>query len=252
MAFKVILNPCPITADAGRPENSCRFCKRSGFADSVYDPEHRLCFACLAEGVLELLQWGADADLPPYAVPQDIAQLQSKRSLHLVEGEASYTLTNIQPLSHWHWLQELWISQQPQLTELQSGLEGLALQRLSLTALQLSELPDAVRQMSGLSYLNLMNNALTELPDWLWQLPQLTQLNLGFNQLASLPETIVNAQQLKTLYLWHNPTLKQLPPQLAELPNLEEVWLNGTAISCIPEVFNHSQIRFIFAEEQVA
>ena len=59
--------------------------------------------------------------------------------------------------------------------------------RLGLSSLGLTSLPESLGRWRRLQSLDLTNNQLTSLPPWFGQLTQLQSLRLAHNQLTSLP-----------------------------------------------------------------
>ncbi len=107
------------------------------------------------------------------------------------------------------------------LTELPESLRQLMqLQWLDLSNNQLTALPESLGQLTQLQSLNLSDNRLTALPESLGQLTQLQSLGLANNQLMALPELFGNLAQLRWLALFAN-QLTDLPASLAQFENLE-------------------------------
>src|SRR5262245_49381577 len=92
---------------------------------------------------------------------------------------------------------------------------------------------------SGATELDLSHNyskdeeKLTELPDALWQLTQLTELNLSDNQLTTLPESLGQLTELTELDLSNN-QLTTLPESLGQLTQLTELDLSNNQLTTLP------------------
>ena len=96
---------------------------------------------------------------------------------------------------------------------------------LDLSQMQLTELPEALGQLSQLQGLYLDHNQLTALPEALGRLSQLQGLYLHDNQLTALPEALGQLTQLQTLYLAGN-QLTALPEALRQLRALKRLFLH--------------------------
>ena len=83
--------------------------------------------------------------------------------------------------------------------------------KLDLIGMGLTELPEALGQLTRLREVNLSHNRLTALPESLGQLTQLQSLDLRGNRLMALPETLTQRDHLDRLVLDDNP----LNPELA-------------------------------------
>jgi len=105
---------------------------------------------------------------------------------------------------------------------------------LDLSKLGLTELPEAIGQLTQLQKLKLYNNKLTALPESLGQLTQLLTLNLAVNQLTALPQSLDQLTQLLELDLTINP-LTTLPESLGQLTQLQKLNLSGIKLTALPE-----------------
>jgi len=104
---------------------------------------------------------------------------------------------------------------------------------LDLSRLGLTELPEAIGQLSQLNRLFLHNNQLTSLPKSLGQLKQLKTLRLDSNHLKSLPDALGQLTQLEELYLFNN-QLASLPDSLRNLQALYWLFLHGNHNLALP------------------
>jgi small GTP-binding protein len=95
--------------------------------------------------------------------------------------------------------------------------------KLDLSGLGLTEIPDQLFELRSLKELKLNNNRLTAIPSGISRLGQLVLLSLANNKLGQLPNEIGRLQNLKRLELEGN-LLSSLPASTRELSNLE--WLN--------------------------
>ena len=109
---------------------------------------------------------------------------------------------------------------------------------LSLSTMQLTELPESIGQLTQLTELNLSGNQLTTLPDSLGQLTGLVELNLSDNQISDLPSSFKNLIFLKTLRFsgggGRNP-LGNLPEVLRGLKQLERLWAEQCELISLPD-----------------
>jgi Leucine-rich repeat (LRR) protein len=78
----------------------------------------------------------------------------------------------------------------------------------------LSQVPDWLQGLRGLTNLSLGSNALRELPDWIGALNQLEGLWLEQNRLRSLPQSLRNLPRLRVLRIDGNPDL-HIPAHIA-------------------------------------
>ena len=114
-----------------------------------------------------------------------------------------------------------------ELTELPESLGRLTqLQAMDLSGNRLTALPESLGQFRQLQFLSLAYNRLTTLPEWLGQLTQLQKLNLWGNQLTTLPEWLGRLMQLQELNLTDN-RLTALPESLGHLTQLQKLFLHG-------------------------
>jgi Leucine-rich repeat (LRR) protein len=83
-------------------------------------------------------------------------------------------------------------------------------------------------QVEGRKSLMLGNEGLTELPEAICELTHLEELHLAYNMLTTLPESIGNLTNLKVLNLaWNN--MQVLPRSLSKLTNLRDLFLEGSS-----------------------
>jgi Leucine-rich repeat (LRR) protein len=109
---------------------------------------------------------------------------------------------------------------------------------LDLYGCRLTEVPEAVRGLTSLSWLRLARNKLTVLPEWLGELTNLTNLDVNSNKIAELPANIGDLQDLMFVDLQSN-KLTGLPDSMARLRGL--IWLNlsGNKLGTVPGVLFH-------------
>jgi internalin A len=124
------------------------------------------------------------------------------------------------------------------LSELPEALGQLtSLEALNLNSNQLTTLPEWLAQLINLQLLSLDSNQLTTLPETLGQLTNLQTLNLNFNQLTTLPDALGQLTALRTLYLNYN-QLTTLPHALGQLSHLQELFLNDNQLTTLPDTLS--------------
>ncbi|KAG2424858.1 hypothetical protein HYH02_015121 [Chlamydomonas schloesseri] len=83
------------------------------------------------------------------------------------------------------------------------------------------------RHMGALQELMLQGNCLDQVEEALFECPSLTELSLADNRLTHLPERLSGASRLARLHLFGNRLQRLAVRQLAALPALSTVWLEG-------------------------
>ena len=105
------------------------------------------------------------------------------------------------------------------------------LMTLSMSSLELTEVPESIKNLKNLRRLDLSDNKLTEIPEWIVDLRYLDNLDLSRNNLTELPEWIGNLPVIRTINLKSN-KLTTLPNSIANLENsLEELYLQNNNFS---------------------
>ena len=133
-----------------------------------------------------------------------------------------------------------------ELTELPDALWELTeIESLDLSGNELTELPGAIGQLVGLRSLMLGQfyllrkhgiNQLTQLPPEIGQLTNLTKLDLRYNQLSQLPAEFDQLSNLTELDLKNN-QLRQLPDEFARLTYLTYLDLSNNQLTRLPAEF---------------
>ena len=122
-----------------------------------------------------------------------------------------------------------------QMTSLPESIRNLqALEWLDLSQNTLTSLPDSIGNLQALKTLDLSDNTLNSLPDSIGNLQALKTLDLFDNTLTSLPASIGNLQALVSLDLFHN-TLTSLPASIGNLQALEWLDLFHNTLTSLPE-----------------
>ena len=137
-----------------------------------------------------------------------------------------------------------------QLTALPEAVFQLTgLKVLYLSDNQLTALPEAVSRLTGLTELYLSNNQLTALPEAVCRLTGLTVLHLSGNQLTALPEAVFRLTGLTHLYLSDN-QLTALPEAVGRLTGLEFLNLSGNQLTALPEaVFQLTGLTHLYLSD---
>ncbi|MBW4487425.1 MAG: leucine-rich repeat domain-containing protein [Trichocoleus desertorum ATA4-8-CV12] len=122
-----------------------------------------------------------------------------------------------------------------QLTQIPEAIAQLTnLTTLDLSSNQLTQVPEAIAQLTNLTTLHLSSNQLTQVPEAIAQLTNLTTLHLSSNQLTQVPEAIAQLTNLTTLDLSNN-QLTQVPEAIAQLTNLTTLDLSNNQLTQVPE-----------------
>jgi len=104
---------------------------------------------------------------------------------------------------------------------------------LSFQLFGLTELPEALGQLTQLRSLNLAHNLLTTLPEWVGSLTQLQSLNLSYNRLTALPGSLGKLTNLWELDLVGN-QITTLPASISRLTNLTVLYLPDNQLTDLP------------------
>jgi hypothetical protein len=99
----------------------------------------------------------------------------------------------------------------------------------------LTAVPDVLRGLTRLRYLDLADNRLTELPAWLGELTRLQVLTLDRNRVDALPDSIGALTRLAILHVDHN-RLTAVPTPMSRLTALERLSLAGNRLTALPPI----------------
>ncbi len=116
------------------------------------------------------------------------------------------------------WLEEPHESK-PQRIKFVSDRFGHKTKILDLSSLNLTEVPERLRNIVTLENIDLSGNLIDRLPEWITELRSLKGLNLSNNEILELPSEI-GKLSLRVLWLTNN-RLKSLPTTLQFLPLIE-------------------------------
>src|ERR1035438_1474007 len=104
---------------------------------------------------------------------------------------------------------------------------------LNLVNLGLDAVPDEIRGLNGIQFLNLSGNNIRELPEWIGELDEINVISLSNNRLTSLPSQIGSLGNLLGLAVGGN-DLATLPKSLIGL-HLVALVLEGNPRLGIPD-----------------
>lgn len=110
-------------------------------------------------------------------------------------------------------------------------------ERLDLSCLSLSTLPDVFEAMSHVKDLTIANNYFSEIPDTLTKLSNLRRLDVSNNILTQIPDSIKELKKLERLNATCN-QLNQVSEELGLLPKLQKVMLSHNRILKFPKNIN--------------
>ena len=111
------------------------------------------------------------------------------------------------------------------------------LKRLDLADMSLTYLPEGLKKLISVEFLDLRGNKFETLSPNLRALVKLKQLNLADNQIRELPDWIGDFQDLDILTLSNN-ELSSLPDTMANLLNLYQIELDGNKFTKVPDVLH--------------
>ncbi len=132
------------------------------------------------------------------------------------------------------------------LTELPDSISNLTnLIDLNLDYNKLSELPDSISNLKKIQKISFVKNNFTNIPDVIFKLTSLNELYFNDNKLTEVQDDIKYLKKLKTLYLGNN-NLSELPDSIKELNNLEKLNLNQNNFTIFPNfISNLSNLKIL-------
>ena len=114
--------------------------------------------------------------------------------------------------------------------------------KLKLDNLGLTRIPDEVRSLPRLQYLDLSGNQLAHLPSWLDEQRDLRWLDVGDNSLTEVPTWIGGLSRLQCLWL-HSNQLTRLPEALATLTDLIRLNISSNPLAELPGWIGRLDLR---------
>lgn len=139
------------------------------------------------------------------------------------------------------------------LTSLPSTLINLTtLKRLDVQLNKLYPIPELIKDIPNLEYLNLQNNKIGTLPAWFGSgnMDSLTDLRLGYNNITlPLPDNFKELTNLKTLFLSNNSLEGSLPSFFSDLTNILYLDISFNKLtSPFPDLSNWNSLTTLYAQ----
>ena len=164
-------------------------------------------------------------------LPLELSRLVNLRKLDL-SGNALNDFSSVSELKSLETVTAI----HSELTEIPEAIAQLTnLTKLFLSSNQITEIPEAIVQLTNLTTLFLSHNQITEIPEAIAQLTNLTTLDLSNNQITEIPEAIAQLTNLTTLDLSSN-QITEISGAITQLTNLTTLDLFDNQITEIPEV----------------
>ena len=121
--------------------------------------------------------------------------------------------------------------------------------KLSAKFNEIKKLPDSIGALTMLEELHLDYNSIYDLPPQIGAFENLRFLYLSNNNLTRIPSEIGNLTKLVVLDLSNNGGLLQLPVEINNLKNLEELYISPTTVFPIPFIPPNARLKIIMVEE---
>jgi internalin A len=126
---------------------------------------------------------------------------------------------------------------------------------LVLCELNLTAIPESLRQLPSLQLVELKNNQIDTIPASLGSLVNLEILDLNHNQITTIPSSLGRLAKLQLLYFSHN-QITTIPESLGQLTRLQKLDLGHNRITAVSESlgqlanlqeldFSHNQITAV-------
>ncbi|MDD5215275.1 MAG: hypothetical protein PHQ03_07040 [Methylococcales bacterium] len=109
--------------------------------------------------------------------------------------------------------------------------------------------PRDKQKLLKITKLELNSKNLSDLPEAIGNLTNLTSLSLRYNQLVEIPESIGELSNMERLYLSGNQLLK-LPESISKLNKLEKITVDKNYLTTIPYSIRNMQNLKIFGEKE--
>ena len=108
---------------------------------------------------------------------------------------------------------------------------------IDLSDLNLTKVPDEIKNLTYLRSINLSENCITELPDFIGSFTSLEHLDVSYNKISFLPEIIGNLCSLEKLNVRCN-EINTIPESIGKLTLLSFLDISYNRLSFLPEAFN--------------
>ena len=109
-----------------------------------------------------------------------------------------------------------------------------SLKNLRIKGINITKLPDSMRNLTELQTLVITDSTLSEIPEWIGDLRNLQTINFSKTFITSLPDSIGNLHNLNKLILTDT-DVASLPDTICQLTNLRVLRLNYTPLTQLPE-----------------
>ncbi|MEM9271473.1 MAG: COR domain-containing protein [Cyanobacteria bacterium P01_F01_bin.143] len=121
------------------------------------------------------------------------------------------------------------------LTEIPEAIANLTqLQTLNLCRNRITKIPDVIANLTQLQILDLSHNLISKIPDAISHLTQLQILDICINNVSNLPDSIKNLQKLNSIAISAN-NFVSFPYQITTLTELREIYANHNKIIELPD-----------------
>ncbi len=128
------------------------------------------------------------------------------------------------------------------LTEIDEAIGDLSqLTELHISNTAIQSLPESIGKLKLLERIHISNNQITTLPDQIFTLPNLKYLWASRNQIQIIPEKI-KLPQIINIDLSNN-QLKTLPEGLATQPLLKTINIDNNPLINLPETYNNIELE---------
>ncbi|KAH3767356.1 GTP-binding protein [Pelomyxa schiedti] len=105
--------------------------------------------------------------------------------------------------------------------------------KIEVVGQSITEIPERVSILRGLTTLYLHMNQISEIPRSLCSLTSLRDLNLSHNKIRQIPQEASQLVSLERIWLAGN-IIQELPEGMSTLTSLQKLWLSGNKLSTIP------------------
>jgi|GEM_PF-1583293 len=175
-------------------------------------------------------------------VPDSISYLKSLKRLILNSNNIDTLPDAMSGLA----LEYLDISSNP-IKDLAALSRLKSLKELSVSNINLKEVPQAIVSLDSIWNLDLSHNALTRLPAEVINMRGLMMIRLNNNQFVDFPEQLINSN-VYTVILYNN-SIKNIPGEIMKMKNLAFLNLSHNDIDQFPESLSNLKIHTLYLAE---